>query len=112
MDNNKNDIYYLSKIISDLEFINDHMEFTSYDEFINDDVKADSMMFRVIQISENCKKLSETFKKEHLGVPWSQIIGLRNKLVHDYNMVDLNVVYISLTKDVPKVYQLLSNLEI
>ncbi|MCD8204414.1 MAG: DUF86 domain-containing protein [Coprobacillus sp.] len=112
MDNDKDDLYYLGKIVSDLKFIYEHMESTTYEEFISDDIKMDSMMFRIVQISENCKKLSGSFKKEHNSVPWQQIIGLRNKLVHEYNMVDLNVVYISLTRDVPHVYQILSNLEI
>ena len=56
MDNIKNDEYYVQKIRTDLRFIVTHMENIGDEEFYKNEILVDSMMFRMIQISENCKK--------------------------------------------------------
>ena len=104
MNNIKDDSYYLQmqKIRKDLEFIIVHMENVEETDFETNEVLQDSMMFRLIQVSENARKLTDTFKEEHNQVPWGDVYGLRNRIVHDYGMVDLHVVYATLIKDVPE----------
>ena len=51
--------------------------------------------------SEESRKLSDSFKAEHNSVPWSALVGLRNRIVHDYGNVDLTVVYDTLSVDIP-----------
>lgn len=102
MNNIKDDSYYLQKIRKDLEFIIIHMENVEETDFETNEVLQDSMMFRLIQVSENARKLTDDFKEEHNQVPWSDVYGLRNRIVHDYGMVDLHVVYVTLIKDVPE----------
>ena len=63
MDNIKNDSYYIQKIRTDLEFITAHMHGIDIEELNENEVLLDSMMFRMIQISENAKKLSEGYKE-------------------------------------------------
>ena len=102
MNNIKDDSYYLQKIRKDLEFIIVHMENVEETDFETNEVLQDSMMFRLIRVSENARKLTDTFKEEHNQVPWGDVYGLRNRIVHDYGMVDLHVVYATLIKDVPE----------
>lgn len=102
MNNIKDDGYYLQKIRKDLNFINAHMENVEETDFETNEVLQDSMMFRLIQVSENARKLTDAFKEEHNQVPWGDVYGLRNRIVHDYGMVDLHVVYVTLIKDVPE----------
>ena len=59
MDNVKDNNYYLNKIISDLEFIIYHMESVDIEQLSKNDILLDSMLFRMIQISENAKYLTE-----------------------------------------------------
>ncbi len=101
MDNVKNDAYYAAKIHSDLAFITRHMENVDFDAFPANEILQDSMMFRLIQISENARKLSEEFKEEHSAIPWIAISGLRNRIVHDYGNVDLTIVFNTLKTDIP-----------
>lgn len=65
-------------------------------------------MFRLIQISESARKLTDAFKESHNQIPWSDVYGLRNRIVHDYGTVDLHIVYCTLVKDIPN---LINNLE-
>ena len=97
----KNDEYYVQKILKDLCFISDHMIGVSKDDLDADEVLMDSMCFRLIQVQENAKKLSEAYKLAHDDVEWRDIAGLRNYIVHDYGNVDITILFDTLTKDIP-----------
>ena len=58
-------------------------------------------MFRLMQISENCDKLTPTFKEANPNLPWRELKGMRNRIVHDYGSVDMTVIYLTVTKDIP-----------
>lgn len=104
MDNVKNDKYYLEKIISDLRFIIEHTKGKTKDEIENNDLLVDSIMFRIIQIAENNSRLSEEFKKKYSEIPWVAIRGMRNKIVHDYGVVNMVIVYDTVTRWMPEMY--------
>ena len=54
-----------------------HMKDVDVKEFERNELLQDSMMFRLIQISENSKKLSDSFKLvEHPVIPWTAIYGV------------------------------------
>ena len=110
MDNVKHDGYFIEKIKSDLLFIDRNMLGVTKPEFEENEVLQDSMMFRLIQISENARKLSDDFRTENNVIPWSDIFGLRNRIVHDYGQVDLKIVYDTLIYDIPDVYEMLKEI--
>ena len=62
MDNVKNDRYYIQKIQNDLQFIVQHMKDVDIEELNANEILLDSMLFRMIQLSENAKKLSDEYK--------------------------------------------------
>ncbi|MCQ2749354.1 MAG: hypothetical protein MJ246_05175 [Clostridia bacterium] len=63
MDNNKNDNYYVGKIKEQIEFIIRHMKNVTIDEFTEDEILQDSMLFRLTQLHEYSKGLSDKYKK-------------------------------------------------
>ena len=109
MDNVKNDFYYIQKIQKDLHFIVLHMQDVDMEELGNNEVLLNSMLFRMIQVSENAKKLSDEYKEEKSNIPWNALSGLRNRIVHDYGNVDLHIVYETLKNDIPDLLELLAN---
>ena len=111
MDNIKNDKYYLEKIISDLEFIIEHTKGKTKNEIENNDLLVDSIMFRIIQIAENNSRLSEEFKKEYNEIPWVAIKGMRNKIVHNYGVVNMVIIYDTVTRWIPEMYEKLIKIQ-
>ena len=105
MENPKNDQYYTSKIITDMEFIIKHMKDVSIESFGQNEVLQDSMLFRLIQISENAKRLSDSFKNSFHDIPWVDIYGLRNRIVHEYGHVAISIIYETLEDEIPDVYR-------
>lgn len=105
MDNYKNDNYYLEKIKKDISFIVEHMRDVDLQELNDNEVLLDSMLFRMIQISENAKKLSDEYRKEKNNLPWDEMSGLRNRIVHDYGHVDLRIIFETLKYDIPELME-------
>ena len=110
MDNVKDDRYYVGKIKTDLEFLIEHTKGKTKKEIEEDEVLIDSIMFRIIQISENNGKLSDRFKAEHSDVPWLAVKGMRNRIVHDYGYVDFSIVYDTVVHGIPEMYEKLKDL--
>ena len=109
MDNTKNDDYYVDKILKYAERIVIRMSNVDYDSFVcNLDVQ-EAMMFNLVQISENVKRISDNYKLTRINVPWKDMIGLRNKIMHDYGHVVLDVVYDTLKNDIPELVNVLKN---
>lgn len=102
MDNKKNNVYYLKKIITDIEFVLKHTRGLSRAELEENEILVDSVMFRLIQIAENSEKLTEEFKAYYGTISWRAMKGMRNRIVHDYGRVDLSVVYETVNKDLPE----------
>lgn len=103
----KDDKYYLVKIKDDLGFMLEQMNNKTQKDFENNPLLIDSMMFRIVQIAENNEKLTETFKKANSDIPWKAIKGMRNRIVHDYGVIDLTKVYNTLIQSVPELYEII-----
>lgn len=101
----KNDTYYLRKILADIEFLIAHTKGKTGNEIESDDLLVDSIMFRLIQIAESSEKLTPEFKSTHAGLPWREIRGMRNRIVHDYGVVDLTIICDTVLNGIPKLYE-------
>lgn len=72
------------------------------DEFSKNSLIQDAVVFNLLQIGELAKsKLSDRFKKTNSEIPWNDIYGFRNRLVHDYENIILTIVYEAITEDLP-----------
>jgi len=110
MDNIKNDAYYIKKMLKDMNFIIEKTTGITVNELEINEVLCDSVLFRLIQISENSAKLTAEFKADYNDIPWQAIKGMRNKIVHDYGDVEFSIVYQTITEDIPEVCKRLKNL--
>ena len=93
------DRLYIEKVVENIDFIFSNTNNISEKELENNKVLLDSVVFRLIQISENIDRISDSVKKNNNHIPWKDIKGLRNRLVHDYGNVILDFVYNTITID-------------
>lgn len=110
MDNKKDNSYYIRKIITDLAFIIEHTKGLTQEELEDNEILIDSVMFRLIQVSESSDKLTAEFKACYKTIPWRAMKGMRNKIVHEYGNVDLTVVYDTIANDIPELFELLQKI--
>ena len=70
--------------------------------FLADDKTADAVVRNIGIIGEAVKQLPANFKDQHPGVPWNQIAGLRNRIVHDYAGIDLEIIWEVVQSSLPR----------
>ena len=107
MDNKKDDAYYLERIKYHFDRIIKVMNNVTYNMYVENKDIQDITTFNIIQISENVKQLTEEYKKDNSNIPWQDIYGLRNRIVHDYGSAVLDIVYETLIKDIPALSNIL-----
>ena len=108
MDNIKDEKYYIGKIVENIKFAINHVSNMSFDEFNNDEVLVNAVMFSFVQISEYANRLSDSLKEKNKQIAWNQMRAMRNKIVHNYEVVSAKIVYDTIKDDLPV---LLSQLE-
>lgn len=111
MDNKKNDKYYAKKAIEQISAINKYINGKSYEVFLLDDELIDAVMFRLVQMVESIKNISTNFKENNPQIPWGDIIGFRNGIVHEYGKTDYITVYEIATKDINNLKEVLETIE-
>lgn len=82
----------------------------SSEDFESNELLLDSVMFRLIQISENSDRLTPEFKEVHSDIPWHAMRGLRNRIVHDYGKVDMSIIYDTVINDLPELLRDIENI--
>jgi len=63
------------------------------------------LFYELFRLGEAVKRLSEEFRSGHSTIPWRLIAGMRDKLIHGYDDVDLDEVWKAAEKDVPQLIQ-------
>ncbi|MBM4161489.1 MAG: DUF86 domain-containing protein [Ignavibacteria bacterium] len=69
--------------------------------FLKDTLVQDAVIRQIEIIGEATKRLSEEIRAQHAGIPWQDISGMRNKLIHDYFGVDIEKVWLTVRDDIP-----------
>jgi uncharacterized protein with HEPN domain len=70
--------------------------------FKADEKTVDAVVRNLEIIGEAVRQIPSVFKEKHSNVPWNQIAGLRNRIVHDYFGLDLEMIWYIVTSDLPE----------
>ncbi len=74
----------------------------TYSSFSNDSVLVEACVFNLSQLGELCRLIDNDFSSTHPEVPWKEMYGLRNRIVHDYEGVNLHLVWEIISCDLPE----------
>lgn len=86
----------LASILDALIFCKRIVEFTKdieEEDFIQDLKTQAAVMYEISILGEAIRRISPEFYQEYPEIPYKQIIGMRNKLVHDYDGINLLLVW-------------------
>ncbi|MBE6688667.1 MAG: DUF86 domain-containing protein [Ruminococcaceae bacterium] len=79
----------------------------SYEFFLKEKSSQYSVSFCIEQIGELAKKLrdDEGYADKYPDIPWNKIAGIRNRIAHGYNTIDLEMVFYVCTKNIPELLE-------
>jgi len=97
----KDDTIYLEHIENNLNRIVSYASGISQEAFLKNTQLQDACIRQIEIMGEATKRISDTFKEKPPEVPWKDMAGMRDKLIHDYLDVDLNIVYQTIVVDIP-----------
>ncbi|MBW4695063.1 MAG: DUF86 domain-containing protein [Lyngbya sp. HA4199-MV5] len=74
------------------------------------DEKVSAILYRITIIGEATKRLLLEIRQQHPEIPWRDIAGMRDVIVHEYDQIDLDVVWDVVQKKLPELLTLLQPL--
>lgn len=97
----KSDLIFVEHILGSINDIGDSIKNLSKNDFIESRDLKDATIRRIEIIGEAVKNISENTKKKYTKIEWKKIVGTRDRLVHHYFGVDLDVVWQIVKHDIP-----------
>lgn len=107
----KDDLLYIENISDCIRKIINFSEGLSLKEFKKNELVQDAVMRNIEIIGEASKKITEDTKQRFYKIPWREIAGMRDKLIHDYLGVDIIVVWKTIKEDIPKLEKLIAEIK-
>ncbi len=99
----KDDAVFLRDILDATNYIKGYIARVTYKRFLRNKMVQDAVMRQLEIIGEAARSVSMDLRRAHPSVEWEKIIGMRNRLIHAYNRVDLDIVWEVVQIDVPSV---------
>ena len=97
------DQVYLQHIREAASRIREYVEGIDEATFKKSHIVQDAVIRQIEIIGEAAKNLSPNFRNSHPQIPWRDLAGMRDKLIHGYFGVDLDRVWITAQEEIPAV---------
>lgn len=99
---NKNPLFFLNDIKESLEKILEYTNKLSFEEFLSSNITKDAVERNFEIIGEAVKNLPNELKSKYSHIPFRQIAGMRDKLIHDYFGVDYEIIWKTIKEKLPE----------
>jgi len=102
---------YLFDIISAVDEIGEFTHGMNYDDFKNDKKTINAVIRSLEVLGEATKHIPAAVRKKHPDIPWKNMAGMRDILIHDYMGVDLITVWKVIKERLPELKPLLKKVQ-
>lgn len=111
----RNHRLYLKDIFEAIVAVQSFIEGMDFNVFVEDDKTTSAVVRKLQIIGEAAKNVPETIRQKYPQVPWRNMAGMRDRIIHAYFAVDYVVVWDTLKVDIPQlqpiIQQILEDME-
>jgi len=108
----RDDLAYIEHLLLSISKIEAFTSGLKRSDFEQNEMVQDAVIRNIEIIGEVSKRVSADFKTTYFDIPWREMAGMRDKLIHDYLGVDLDVVWKTIKTDIPLLAVLLKKIEL
>ena len=91
----------VQKLLAYSEKVIGYCEGMDYEQFASDSKLVEACVFNLSQMGELANRVDAAYAETHSQVPWRLLYGLRNRIVHDYEGVNLQLIWQIIGDDLP-----------
>mgnify|MGYP001569625111 CR=1 FL=1 len=106
----KEDSIFIRHILDSINAIEEFSKNLSKEKLESDRLRQSAIVREIEVIGEASKNISADFKNQHNEIPWKGIIGTRDKMIHHYFGINLDVVWEIIRENIPDLKKKLQNL--
>ena len=100
----------LNDILECINKIEHYVRGMTYDTFIQDSKTVDAVVRNLEVIGEAARHVPDGIQARYPNVPWAQIVGLRNRLIHGYFAIDEEIVWDIIINELPTLRDILHHI--
>ena len=97
----KEDLAFIEHILDSINAIESFSRDLDKNKLTSDRLRQSAIVREIEIIGEAVKNISESLKNKYKGIEWKEISGTRDKMIHHYFGVDLNIVWNIIKRDLP-----------
>lgn len=105
----KDDKFYFAHILESMNYIESFVS-EGKDKFFESRLIQDAVIRNLEIIGEAVKSISKEIRSQHSDIPWREMAGLRDVLIHEYFGVDLRIVWGVVEKEIPRLKPIIKNI--
>ncbi len=103
-------LVYIDDILNAMDQVEIFVTEMSYEQF-EDDLRTTYAVTRALEIvGEAARRLPPDFRDLYPNIPWKDMAGMRDRIIHGYDMVDLRIVWDVVKKDIPQIKPLIQQI--
>ena len=104
------DVCHVADTVGSARLLQAYLKGSTRDDFMRNCQLQDSVVRRLEIIGEAAGRVSATFREQHPTVPWGRMIAMRNRMIHVYDAVDLDIVWATARERIPELLALIEPL--
>lgn len=97
----KDDLVYIQDIQKAIKKVDRYLKNIVFEQFKQEEMRQDAIIRQLEIIGEAANKLSPEFCQTNKDFPIKEAVSLRNFLIHDYDDIDLDVIWKTVQEDIP-----------
>ncbi len=98
----RNAMLYISDILKYMERAESHIKSLGFEEFLKEEKTCDAVIRCIEVIGEATKNIPDEIRSKYHFIPWRDMAGMRDKIIHAYFTVDFETVWLVVKEEIPR----------